>query len=209
MSNVFYCLFCRYNRIAREWTQKYAMWCWMDTFIHCLFSHVLDTVARPYFSICLLWRHNPSFLLKPECRPARGLSTLQNLEMDLASLTDIPPLSALPIFDLYQSTPLTPQHVMPCMTRVCSLWAARRENVFRLFCFFGALLLECMQTQEKRSDVVHQWEIETDSYVLFDCKDLQHADQLLAQLFTAVTLRYNSLDWLKYLFKIPLLFSFQ
>ncbi|RXN06765.1 beta-mannosidase isoform X1 [Labeo rohita] len=37
--------------------------------------------------------------------------------MDLASLTDIPPLSALPIFDLYQSTPLTPQHVMPCMTR--------------------------------------------------------------------------------------------
>ncbi|KAI2657717.1 Ubiquitin-conjugating enzyme E2 D2 [Labeo rohita] len=80
----------KYNRIAREWTQKYAM-------------------------------HNPSFLLKPECRPARGLSTLQNLEMDLASLTDIPPLSALPIFDLYQSTPLTPQHVMPCMTRVCSL----------------------------------------------------------------------------------------
>lgn len=89
------------------------MWCWRDTFIHCLFSHVLDTVARPYFSICLLWRHNPNFLLKQECRPASGLSTLQSLEMDLASLTEAPPLSALPIFDLYQSSPLTPQHAMP------------------------------------------------------------------------------------------------
>lgn len=95
-----------------------------------------------------------------------------------------------------------------CLTRVCSLWAARGENVFRLFCFFGALLLECMQTQEKRSGVVHQWEIETDSYILFDCKDLQHSDQLLAQIFTAVTLRNNLIDWLNYLFKIPLLFPF-
>lgn len=180
---MFSCPLCRYNRIAREWTQKYAMWCWLDTFIHCLFSHVLDTVARPYFSICLLWRHNPSFLLKQECRPAPGLSTLQSLEMDkFASLTDVPSFSALPIFDLYQSTPLTPQHVMPVWPE-CVLSEPLGERTARLFCFFGALLLECMQTQEKRSDVVHQWEIGTDSYILFDCKDLQHSDQLLAQNF--------------------------
>jgi len=74
--------------------------------------------------------------------------------------------------------------------------------------FFGALLLECMQSQEKRSDVVHQWEIGTDSCIVLNCKDLQHLDQLLAQLYTAVTLKYNSLDWLKYLFKVPLLFPF-
>lgn len=54
--------------------------------------------------------------------------------------------------------------------------------------FFEALLLECMQSQENRSDVVHQWEIGTDFfYIVLDCKDLQHSDQLLAQPFTAVT----------------------
>lgn len=73
----------KYNRIAREWTQKYAMWCWLDTFTNCLFSHVLDTVARPYFPICLLWRHKPSFLLKRECRPECGLFTLHSPEMDI------------------------------------------------------------------------------------------------------------------------------
>lgn len=51
--------------------------------------------------------------IKQKCRPAPGLSTLQSLEMDLASLMEVLPLSALHIFDLYQSTPLTPQHVMP------------------------------------------------------------------------------------------------
>lgn len=146
----------KYNRIAREWTQKYAMWCWLDTLTNCLFSHVLDTVARPYFSICLLWRHNPSFMLKQECRPTSGLSTLQSLEMDLVSLTEAHPLSALPIFDLYQSTRLTSQHVMPVWPQ-CILSEPLGERM-SLGCsaFFGALLLECMQSQEKRSDVVRQ-----------------------------------------------------
>lgn len=37
---------------------------------------------------------------------------------------------------LYQSALLTPQHLMPVWPQCVSLWAARRENVFRLFCFF-------------------------------------------------------------------------
>lgn len=196
----FFSPLCRYNRIAREWTQKYAMWCWLDTLTNCLFSHVSDTVARPYFSICLLWRHNPSFMLKQECRPALGLSTLQSLEMDLVSLTDTPPLSARSHF--------TTRHA--CMTTVILSEPLGEWMSLGCSAFFGALLLECMQSQENRSDVVHQWEIGTDFfYIVLDCKDLQHSDQLLAQPFTAVTtLKYNSLDWLKYLFKVLLLFPF-
>jgi len=104
--------------------------------------------------------------------------------------------------------PVTSQHVMPVWPQ-CAFSEPLGERM-SLGCsaFFGALLLECMQSQEKRSDVVHQWEIGTDSCIVLNCKDLQHLDQLLAQLYTAVTLKYNSLDWLKYLFKVPLLFPF-
>lgn len=36
-----------------------------------------------------------------------------------------------------------------------------------------------------------------------DCKDLQHSDQFSAQPFTVVAQKYNSVDWLKCLFKVP------
>lgn len=102
---------------------------------------------------------------------------------------------------LYQSTPLTPQH-MPCLCdhSAFSLGVSEREW---LFCFYGVLLLKCMLSQEKRPDVVYQWEFGTDYYILFDCKDLQPLDRLSAQPFTAVAQRYNSVDWLKCLFKVP------
>lgn len=87
-----------------------------------------------------------------------------------------------------------------CMISVFSLGLLERE---RLFCFYGVLLLTCMLSQEKRPDVVHRWEFGTDYYILFDCKDLQHSNVLSAQPFTAVAQRYNSVDWLKCLFKVP------
>lgn len=101
---------------------------------------------------------------------------------------------------------LTSQHVTPVWPQCIFSEPLGERMSLGCSAFFGALLLECMQSQEKRSDVVHQWEIGTDSYIVFDCKDLQHSDQFLAQPYTAVTLKYNSLDWLKYLFKVRYFF---
>lgn len=156
--------------------------CWTHLYTVC--SHVLDTVARPYFSICLLWRHNPSFLLKQECRPAPGLYTLHSLQMDkFTSLTDVPPLSALPIFDLYQSTPLTPQHLMP-------VWPE---------CVLSEPLGERMSVGCSAFLGPYSWNA---------CK-CRRKDILISSWLKrvrAVTLKNNLIDWLKYLFKIPLLF---
>ncbi len=171
------------------------------THLYTVCSHVLDTVARPFFSICLLWRHNPSFLLKQECRPAPGpLHTTKSWngqirQSDGCSST----LSSAYLWSLsINSSHSTTHHA--CLT-------ARRENVFRLFCFFGALLLECMQMQEKSSDVVHQWEIGTD----ISCLIVKVCNSLISswpKRVRAVTLKNNLINWLKYLFKIPLLCPF-
>ncbi len=143
------------------------------THLYTVCSHVLDTVARPFFSICLLWRHNPSFLLKQECRPAPGPLHTTSLEMDkFASLTDVPPLSALPIYDLYQSTPLTPQHIMP-------VWPLGERMSLDCSVFWGLTPGMHANAGEKfrRCTSVGDW----DWYILFDCKGLQQSDQLLAQ----------------------------
>ncbi len=102
-----------------------------------------------------------------------ALYTLQSLEMDkFASLTDVPPLSALPIYDLYQSTPLTPQHIMP-------VWPLGERMSLGCSVFWGLTPGMHANAGEKfrRCTSVGDW----DWYILFDCKVLQQSDQLLAQ----------------------------
>lgn len=155
---MFFCPLCRYNRIAREWTQKYAMWCLLDTFIHCLFS-CFGHCCKTIFLHLSLMEGQSQFSAQTGMQACSWpLHTTQSSNGQIhqsdgcSSTLSSAYLWSLSINSSHSTTP----HA--CLTRVCSLWAARRENVCRLFCFFGALLLECMQMQEKR-----------------------HSDQLLAQ----------------------------
>lgn len=155
--------------------------------LFCLFCHVLDTVARPHFSICLLWRHNPRFLFKLECRPVHGLPTLQSFKIDSYQLNgNSLTLSSASDLSLYQSTLLTPQ-LMPCLYDHSVFSLGPLEKVFRLFCFYRVSLLKCMLSQEKRPDVVHQLDCGTDYYILFDGKELQHSDQLCSTFHSCGT----------------------
>lgn len=178
----------KYNRIAREWTQKYAMWCWLDTFTNCFVCSVMFwTLLQDHIFHLSLMEAQPQVSVQTGMQTCSWPSHTSHFkrvpyQLNGNSLT----LSSASDWSLYQSTLLTPQ-LMPCLYDHSVFSLGPLEKVFRLFCFYRVSLLKCMLSQEKRPDVVHQLDCGTDYYILFDGKELQHSDQLCSTFHSCGT----------------------